>query len=423
MNTRPKMTARRGPAARGAVRAPVISGPDSAGARGVSPIPALHAPAPDAGPPCRAAGPEALNEALNVEALYEAIFDDDSFAALPARLARSAGARAAIIQWRHVDFSWEALAYSHHTPAFMNLYVNTYAAIDPWTHASLARANTGRFVSLDRHVSQAAFEESPFQKTFLAPLRDDTVHCASLALKTLCGDGVIRLTRGRRAGAFAPADLQALDVLAPHLTRLLRVRGELAAHRHGALVARDTLDTLGIATIVVRGDGRMVHANLVGEAILRRRDGLSLADGAVACADTGSEQRLTAAIGAATAANHPTGSAIAIERGPGQAPYLIDLTPMGGRFRRSMALLTFRDPAVADRSLGARLQSLFGLTRGEAAIAVDLSRGLSPCGIAPKRGVKPGTVKSQIASLAAKMGCARQSEIAALVAALPPSGV
>jgi DNA-binding CsgD family transcriptional regulator len=358
-----------------------------------------------------------------VDTLYEGIFDDDAFAALPNHLTRAVGARAAVIRWRHLDLSWETLTYNYYTPAFMRLYTETYATLDPWTEAALARANSNRFISLDRYVSRERFEESAFHRQFLAPLRDDTAYCASLALKTPCGEGVISLTRGRRAEAFSPEDLETLNDLAPHLMRLLRLRGELAAHRHGARVARDALDCLGIATIVVRGDGRMVHANMAGEAALRREDGLWLREGAIACRHPQSAPRLAAAIRAATAANHPEGSAVAVERDPGEAPYLVDLAPLGGRFRRSMALLTFRDPTVTDPSLGVRLRALFGLTKAEAAIALDLSRGLTPAGIAPRRGVKPNTVRTQLASVAAKMGCGCQADIAAKVASLPPIGV
>ncbi len=356
-----------------------------------------------------------------MDTLYEGIFDDEAFAALPEHLCGAVTARAAVIRWRHVDLSWEALAYNHYAPAFMRLYMDTYAALDPWTEASLSRANTTQFVSLDRLVSRERFEGSPFHQSFLAPLRDDTAHCVSLALKTPCGEGVISLTRGRRAEPFSPADLEALDLLAPHLMRLLRLRGELAAHRHGARLARDTLDSLGIATIVVRGDGRMVHANAAGEAVLRRQDGLWLRDGAVTCRHSQSAPRLAAAISVATA-SHPEGSAVAIDRDAGEPPYLVDLSPLGGRFRRAMALMTFRDPAVADTSLGVRLRALYGLTKAEAAIAMDLSRGLSPTGIAPRRGVKPNTVRTQLAAVAAKMGCGRQADIAAKVASLPPHG-
>jgi PAS domain-containing protein len=371
-------------------------------------------------PPAR---PRSTAELTSVETLYEGIVDDDVFANLPARLARAAGARAAIIKWRHVDLSWEALAYNYYSPAFISLYTNAYAAINPWLPASLSRANIARFVVLDPHVSRRAFEESPFNRLFLAPLRDDTVHCASLALTTPCGDGVISLLRGRRANPFTAEDLEALDVLAPHLVRLLRVRGELASHRHGALVARDTLDSLGVATVVVRGDGRMVHANLVAEAILARRDGLSLESGSLVCDDAPSGMRLAAAISRATAANHPTVSSLAIDRGEGEAPYLVDLAPLGGRFRRSMALVTFRDPTLRDESLGARLRSLFGLTRAEAAMAVGLARGDAPAGARPRRGGRSDIVKAQLASIAAKMGCGRQSEIATKVASLSPAGV
>jgi DNA-binding CsgD family transcriptional regulator len=83
-------------------------------------------------------------------------------------------------------------------------------------------------------------------------------------------------------------------------------------------------------------------------------------------------------------------------------------------------MLIFRDPDVNDLTLTDRLRTLFGLSRSEAAIAIDLSLGRSTGDILAKRGVRPSTLKTQLESLTGKMGCARQSEVAAMVASLPP---
>ena len=78
-----------------------------------------------------------------------------------------------------------------------------------------------------------------------------------------------------------------------------------------------------------------------------------------------------------------------------------------------------RDEAGVGSEAAHFLRSLYGLTRAEAEIAVRIADGVGPAGIAGERGVSVATVRAQVKALAAKLGCARQSEIAALVRALP----
>ena len=354
--------------------------------------------------------------------IYEAVFDDEALAALPAMLARSAGARSGLIHWRHRDQSHEVFAYSYFTPRSMELYASTYAAIDPWVVAAETQVTPNEIIRLDRHVPAAAFEASRIHREFVTGQGDDTFHCVGAAFRTRWGQGLLGVHRGRRATPFEDHDLGALTAAAPHLRRMLQVRGELAAHRHTSMVARDALDRLAVGAVVARADGQVVQANRAADGVLRRADGLVVKGGRLTGADPASRARLEAALAAATTPTDPSANAIAVERGGEALAYLVSVTPMAGLPGRALALLVFRDPDLAEESLEPRLRSLFQLTRIEAAIAADLSRGLSAPAIARKRGVRPNTVKTQLASLSAKMGCGRQSEIAARVAGLPPMG-
>jgi DNA-binding CsgD family transcriptional regulator len=73
--------------------------------------------------------------------------------------------------------------------------------------------------------------------------------------------------------------------------------------------------------------------------------------------------------------------------------------------------------------LADRLVALFGLTPTEAAIAVELSAGLSTDEIAPRLQIAVGTVRWHLKRILAKTGSSRQAELVALllrsVAAMP----
>jgi DNA-binding CsgD family transcriptional regulator len=354
--------------------------------------------------------------------IYEALFDDEALNALPAVLADCAAARSAVIQWRHVDQTHEIMTHSYFTPTFLARYVSEFAAIDPWGIALATKAKSNEVIRLEQYVPPSVYEASRMYRDLIRAQGDDTFHCTGMFVHTPWGEGIVGVHRGRGARAFEAGDVEPLGDCIPHLRRMLQVRGELMAYRRGERVGRDSLDSLALGVVVVQGDGHVVRTNLAADAVLRRADGLVEKGRRLGCVNHASRLRLEAALAAATALASPSASAIAIDRA-GRAPaYLASVTPLVGATGRPMAVLLFRDPDTDETSLEPSLRSLFSLTRIEAAIAVDLSKGLGASLIARKRGVKPNTIKSQLASLAAKMGCGRQAEIAARVASLPPLG-
>ena len=359
---------------------------------------------------------------IRSDTIYQAIFDDEALAALPSWLARAAEARSVVIQWRHNDGAHEIMAFCHHGREFMDAYAASYAAIDPWVWIAINAPGRGEILRLDEHMTREVFENSRFAQDFLRARGDDTSHLAGVAFTTPWGRGMVCLQRGAGDRPFTAADLDGLHELAPHLDVLLRVRGETAAHRRLAMVSRDALDALALGAILARADGEVVQVNIAADTVLRRADGLRLERGRLVSPDRASDARLADALRRATATVGAESTAIAIARGADTLDYLVSVTPLAMNSGPALALVVFRDPDLAEDSLVQSVRNLFGLTRGEAAVAVDLSRGLSTAAIAERRGVKPSTIKTQLGSLAAKMGCVRQSEIAARVAGLPPIG-
>src|SRR5271168_1681047 len=95
---------------------------------------------------------------VRMEVIREALFADEALAALPAWLARAAGARSAMILWRHQDGVYETLAFNHFTPARAALYAYKYAAVDPLLKAARLSGRRDELLCLDDFVPVAAFE-------------------------------------------------------------------------------------------------------------------------------------------------------------------------------------------------------------------------------------------------------------------------
>src|SRR5579859_274624 len=103
------------------------------------------------------------------EAIQEALFDDEALATLPSWLARAAGARSALILWRHADGVHEVIAFNRHTAGCMALYAWKYAPLDPWVKAARATMRRDALLSLDELVPAAVFERSRLYREFIRP--------------------------------------------------------------------------------------------------------------------------------------------------------------------------------------------------------------------------------------------------------------
>jgi DNA-binding CsgD family transcriptional regulator len=350
---------------------------------------------------------------LRREEIIDSVFDEEAFASLPARLAQSVGARSTILHWRHDDGGYEALGFSHFTPEWMRDYSSAWVFADPWQAAALARPNVP--LVLHEVVPERAFISSPIFNDFIRPSGDDTLHCMGGRFSTSSGDGMLAVHRGAGDKAFEAADLSRLQVYSREFERLFKVRGELAAARRDSANARGALDALAWAIVIVSADARVLSANAAADRVLRRGDGLAVRRG-VLCVAEGSNATLHAALQRASSAQGHVAQSQAVARPSDRLPYLVTICPLQDGRR---LMLLFRDPDVEDESLVGRLRGLFGLTLAEAAVAADLAKGSALAEIAVRRGVGLNTLKTQVAAIMRKMGSRRQSEIVAIVAALP----
>ena len=362
---------------------------------------------------------------IHAEAIYEAFFDDRALGALPVSMAHASDATAAVVQWRHADAAHEILAFSHYSQRFIDLYASAYVAVDPWVRAAGAAGRPDHVLRLDQYVPESVFEHSRLYQDLIVPLGADTFHCAAAMFPTPWGEGMVAVHRGRAAGPFTEDDTRALRAAMPHLRRLVEVRGELAGRRRRSRVARDALDALSLAAIAVAANRRAVQVNIAADAVLQRGDGLRLVGDRLSCDDHAARLRLEAAIAAATAKTDPVAASVSLDRqGDQKLAYLLTVTPMVGGGGQPLAQIVFRDPDASECSLQARLRARFALSRMEAAIAVEIARGLDLAAVASRRGVRASAIDRPVATLADKLGCVRKgahlpAEIAARVADLP----
>jgi len=236
---------------------------------------------------------------------------------------------------------------------------------------------------------------------------------------------IINLTRSLRHGDYQPCDAARLTELMPHLRRAVRI-----AHQMRRDPGDGSQDDAGIeawrdATVLLDGEGKVLHANALARDILDRRDGLTLSGGRLTAGDSDIALRLRGA--AAGSVNRPDtarGDSVMVARSGGRRPYLMTIVPakrnettlFPGQIRVIVTITDLDRKRHPDRGI---LQTAFGLSRAQAGVAGLLVAGHSGPEIAEALGISQFTVRRHLADILDRTGARRQADLVRLLSRIP----
>ncbi len=353
---------------------------------------------------------------LSTEQIYESLFDDEAFARLPDLLARTVGARSAVLAWRYRDGGTQVL---HHNGYFTDTafadYSANYADDDPWIPVAYRPGRMNTAIRMDEEIDALSVRRTAFYNDWLRGLGDDTLHCLGAATTMRAGEGIIGLHRGAATtGAFTEAEAARLEGVLPHVSRVFVLRGRLAAVERQTHSIQSALDATGMAMVVLDATGRVRMTNRAGDAALENGGWLDYGANGVLAA----RPMLAKSVALATRPADPGASAVLLTRYDG-VQVVANVIPFISIAPRRDAMIVFQppvDPAVR-RTM---LRQLFGLTAAEVEIALLLAEGIALPAIATRRGTTVETVRSQLREVRQKTGCSRQAELVALLNRLSP---
>ena len=232
--------------------------------------------------------------------------------------------------------------------------------------------------------------------------------------------GLFSLHRGLGAPAFEEADRVSLQLLAPHVARVLQVRGTLA--RAGALAKglEQALDHMPMPVLLLDALGAPVARNAAAEAMLgRSASPLRLVHGRVTGATSAVDTTFRASLAVAHGLASGRASAKAalpilrLARLDGSGVISVLLAPVrpGQSASHPMVVVFAAEPETHTRPDASLLAAQFGLTAAEAQVALALAGGARVEEIAEQRGVGRETVRIQLRGLFAKTGTASQGQL------------
>ena len=353
---------------------------------------------------------------MRSEEIYDTLFDDQAFAELPGKLAQIVGGRSAVVGWIYADGIQRFLgANDYFGDHYIAEYLSDYAAEDPWTLATVSNFRPNQLVDALDLVPDERYAKSRLYNEFFRAIGDDTFRALSISSQNDDGMGSLAIHRGKSSRGFSDKGKQALARIAPHVGRVVSLRAKLEKLTESRDMARLVADQGPLATLVIDARRRLVHANSGGEALLRQSTYLTAKWGRVAAVGKMAKAIDDALARALVAA--PSPSLVTVPRAE-RVPLTIDVVPMPIGATMRGALLIVRDPEAMGPNTAQRLTAVFGLTPTQAEVALGLAEGRTIEELAISRGSSRETLRVHVRDVAARLGCSRQAEIAAVVRAI-----
>lgn len=236
---------------------------------------------------------------------------------------------------------------------------------------------------------------------------------------------IVNTVRQQDAGPYSKEEKSLVGTVFPHF----RLAAELIA-RHGGLRATlaaslTALDQRGTAALFLDTEGRVVEANERAQLLFRSEDGIDLRGGRLAIeTDREADARLQAMIAKAAATvlkqGLASGGSVLAGRPSGRAPLSVTVSPVrgvqiGAAYGAAAVMVTIGDPEATPRAPEDELRRLYGLTRAEAHLAVQLGEGRRAVDVAEELGIKHDTIRRRRRDLYAKLDLHRQAELVRLI--------
>lgn len=241
-----------------------------------------------------------------------------------------------------------------------------------------------------------------------------------------CRSHSISLGRPWASGPFTSDELAFARAFMPHLQRVAMLHAHVEGTTSIARTAIDALDRAQTPLLLLDAKGRVVAASAEADRLLHEADGLSAGRDGLRAATPSLSARLRAVLARAAGSSRAPGvpGALHLRRPSGKPDLVLVAIPARSRsfdpdIGRAPVVLQITNPLARAMPEPAILADAFDLTPSEAVLAADLLCGLSVVEAAARRRRSVATMRTHLASVLAKTGTARQSDLVRLLSRLP----
>ena len=327
-------------------------------------------------------------------------------------------------------FSRDAVSKSadiHHalgaTPDYMQLYVDTYARLDPST-MTMFFSEVGQVASVVDQMAYDEFVKSRFYQEWARP--QGWVDCVQALLdKSATSFALVSFVRNKENGLVDDTMRRRTRLIVPHLRRAALVGRLIDLRTAEAATFADAADGLGAGMFLVDASARIVHANASGHVMLAQGSLLCVVDGKLVPNDASAEQALNEVYAMAERGDAAVGAkGIAVPLmaldGERHVAHVLPLTS-GARRRAgtsyAAAAAVFVQKAALDTpSPQGVIGKLYKLTPSELRVLLAIVQVGGVPEVAETLGIAESTVKTHLHRLFEKTGAKRQADLVKLLA-------
>jgi DNA-binding CsgD family transcriptional regulator/PAS domain-containing protein len=307
---------------------------------------------------------------------------------------------------------------------FLDLYFQKYIHINPMFPAMLF-FEPGRILTENDIMPRSEFSETRFFKEWVHPQGLHVSSMASILEKSATSVAGIAVGRSEQQGAVDDDVLRRMELIVPHVRRAVLIGKVIDLHKVEAAALADTLDGLAAAMFLVDTDGRIVHANASGLAMLADGSVMHGAGSKLAATDDTADRLLRDICRNADrgdAAVGVNGIAVPLPGHDGER-YVAHILPLTSGARRKAGTAYSAVAAVfvrkAELDLPHPLEALasaYKFTPAEMRVLMAIIQIGGVPEVAPVLGISETTVKTHLQRIFAKTETSRQADLVKLVA-------
>ncbi|HEX2256242.1 MAG TPA: LuxR C-terminal-related transcriptional regulator [Afifellaceae bacterium] len=357
--------------------------------------------------------------------IYDAALDSGLWPSVLGRTRDFVRGQTATLFWKDA-VSKEGAVFYHDggvDEGHVERYFREYIKLDPTTTAQFF-ADVGQPFSTADLLPYDEFMETRFYREWACP-QGQVDFVGAVLEKSATSFALYGVIRHQRDGVADEEARRRVGLIVPHIRRSVLVGKVIELKDAQAASLAEALDGLSAGMFLVDADGRIVHANASGHAMLAKGDVLHAAGGRLLPADPTAERIVHdgfLAAGKGDAAVGTRGIAIPLSAADGER-YLAHMLPLTSGARRragaacaAVAALFVHRATLDGRSPLETIARQYRLTPMELRVLLAIVEIGGVPDVAEALGIGETTVKTHLGHLYEKTGSHRQADLVKLVA-------
>jgi DNA-binding CsgD family transcriptional regulator len=304
------------------------------------------------------------------------------------------------------------------SPQVYNDYNEAYFALDPFVDLP-----TGEVFTVDQFMPAAEYYQSDYYQQYVKATGVEHLMGADM-WDELGNSARLRLARLQGTDNFGDRERNLCKLLLPHIQQTVRLHARIERLDSERALFSDAVDHLAVGTIILDESTAIRRTNRAADELLSEARGLRVEEGYLRVGNPGQNAAFLALLEEVMAAHRraePSFVRVFRLEGEAEGPGLgILLRPIpqveasDGSRNPSVAVF-ISDPSKPRETPGNVLMELFGFTRAEARLSLQLANGASLDEAAENLNVSRNTAKSHLSSVFSKTGVARQTRLVQLI--------